>query len=111
MDITFRTRRLGRIFSSERLLRREYGDLMARTIRRSLNVLEGADNLTEVSVLPPFRRHLLSGDRAGQYAIDLVHPYRLVFEPSHEPIPLLEDGGIDAFRVTAIEIIEVVDYH
>ena len=111
MEINFRTRRLGRIFGSERLLRREYGDLLARTIRRSLNVLESAENLTEVSTLPPFRRHLLSGDRAGQYAIDLVHPFRLIFEPNHDPIPLLEDGGIDTANITAVEIIEVVDYH
>ena len=34
-------------------------------------------------------------NRAGQFALDLVHPQRLVFELAHEPIPHLEDGGID----------------
>jgi proteic killer suppression protein len=36
---------------------------------------------------------------------------RLVFEPDHDPIPTLEDGGIDQSAVTRIKILEVVDYH
>ena len=46
-----------------------------------------------------------------QFAVDLVHPYRLVFEPNHKPVPRKEDGGIDTERVTAITILDVVDYH
>ena len=37
--------------------------------------------------------------------------YRLVFEADHNPLPLLDDGGIDRARVTKIVIKEVVDYH
>ena len=40
-----------------------------------------------------------------------VHPYRLVFEPGHAPLPRTEDGGVDAGQVTAIVIVEVIDYH
>ena len=29
---------------------------------------------------PGWRFHPLKGDRAGQYAVDLIHPWRLVFE-------------------------------
>jgi len=43
--------------------------------------------------------------------VDLVQPYRLMFEVNHEPIPRREDGGIDTERVTAITILDVVDYH
>ena len=57
------------------------------------------------------RLHPLSGDRAGQFAVTLVHPYRLVFRPNHNPVPLGNDGGIDARQVTLIMIMEVVDYH
>ena len=45
------------------------------------------------------------------FAIDLVHPFRLVFEPNHDPLPRRKDGGIDLEQVTAIKILEVVDYH
>lgn len=43
--------------------------------------------------------------------MDLVHPYRLIFEPANEPAPLLSDGGLDWDRVTAVRIIGVDDTH
>ena len=43
--------------------------------------------------------------------MDLVQPYRLVFEANHEPVPREEDGGIDTQQVTAITLLDVVDYH
>ena len=57
------------------------------------------------------RRHMLVGNRQGQYAVDLVHPLRLILEPRHDPVPVRDDGGIDTDRVTSITILEVVDYH
>ena len=74
-------------------------------------VLQEAETLDQVPVIPPERRHQLRGDRAGQYAVDLVHPYRLVFTPCDDPVPRKPDGGIDTTRVTAITILEVTDYH
>ena len=84
---------------------------MARTIMNRLAVLENARTLSLVPATRPDRRHQLHGRRNEHYAVDLVHPYRLVFAPSHDPLPQKEDGGIDTGRVTAITIIEVVDYH
>lgn len=111
VEISFRTRRLERVFSSEREIRRAYGDVMAGIIRRRITLLIRANSLTEVPNRPPARRHSLSGRRMGQYAIDLAHPYRLIFEPNHNPVPRREDGGVDTDLVTSITIIEVVDYH
>lgn len=59
----------------------------------------------------PGRLHPLTGDRAGQYALDLRGATRLTFEPGNEPVPELPGGGIDESRVTAVVINEVVDYH
>ena len=111
MDITFRTRTLKKIFSSEQNLKREYGDRRARTIMLRLSTLRNAPTLAMVPIAPPHRRHQLVGDRQGQYAVDLVHPYRLIFRPDHEPLPYKDDGGIDTLQVTTIMILEVVDYH
>ena len=111
MDIAFRTRKLERIFNSAAALQKAYGARMARMIMTRLAVLEEAANLASVPTTPPDRSHLLRGDRAGQFAVDLVHPHRLVFEPNHELLPRAEDGGIDAGQVTAIVIVEVTDYH
>lgn len=111
VEIRFRTRRLDRVFAADREIERVYGAAMASVIRRRITLLLTANSLTEVPTLPPTRRHSLSGRRRGQYAIDLAHPYRLIFEPDHHPVPLRADGGVDTDRVTAITIIEVVDYH
>jgi len=41
----------------------------------------------------------------------LTKNWRLIFEVDHDPIPRLDDGGIDLDMVSAIRFIEVVDYH
>ena len=55
--------------------------------------------------------HLLTGRRGGQFGIDLIHAFRPIIIPNHDPIPISDDGGVDTTRVTAITILEVVDYH
>ena len=111
MDITFRFRRLDRSFNSAETLRKVYGVRMAKAIMNRLAVLKAARTLALVPTTLPDRRHQLRGDRDEQFAVDLVHPRRLVFEPNHEPVPRRDDGGIDTEQVTAITIIEVIDYH
>ncbi len=111
MDIAFRTRKLEKIFNVADALQKAYGARKARTIMLRMAVLSAARSLAAVPTTPPDRRHQLCGDRDEQFAIDLIHPYRLVFEANHEPVPRKDDGGIDAAQVTAITILELVDYH
>ena len=59
----------------------------------------------------PGRCHELAGDRSGQLSLDLDHPYRLIFKPATEPIPLKPDGGLDWTRVDAVLILGVEDTH
>ena len=111
MEITFRTRKLQKVFNSCKDIKRTYGDRMARAIQNRLAVLRSASNLSLVPSSRPERLHQLSGNRKGQFAVDLVQPQRLVFEPNLDPIPENEEGGIDKYQVTAISIIAVTDYH
>ncbi|MCY3956092.1 MAG: hypothetical protein OXF47_08885 [Nitrospira sp.] len=83
---------------------------MARTIMTRLAVLREAPTLSMVPTLPPNRRHQLHGKRVGQYAVDLIHPYRLIFEPVDTPARKA-GGEMNTDEVTAIMIIEVIDYH
>jgi len=76
-----------------------------------LTVLEAAESLNDVPTAPPTRRHPLQGNRKGCFAVDLKHPFRIVLKPAQHPIPKRDDGGIDLFAVTAIEIIDIEDYH
>jgi len=111
LDIAFRTRKLEKTFNSAGELQKAYGARMAKAIMIRLAVLKAARTLDLVPTTPPDRRRQLRGDRDEQFAVDLVHPRRLVFEPNHDPLPRKDDGGIDVEQVTAITIIDVVDYH
>jgi proteic killer suppression protein len=53
----------------------------------------------------------LKGNRQGQFAVDVVHPYRLIFEPANDPIPRKDDRGFDWTKITAIRVIAVENYH
>jgi len=111
VEVYFRTRKLERVFNSRELLRKEYGQENARLITRRMAVLVSAPTLEEVPYFKPVRRHQLEGNRSGKFAVDAKDPFRIVFEPAHEPVPMLEDGGYDLSRITAITILAVEDYH
>jgi len=111
LDIDFRKRKLEKIFNAQAELLKAYGMPMAKAIMSRMGVLRAARNLGQVPTSRPDRRHQLTEDRDEQYAVDLVQPKRLVFEVNHDPIPRKPDGGVDVDKVTAITIIEVVDYH
>jgi proteic killer suppression protein len=111
MDITFNNEKLAKIFNSEKNLVREYGAENAKKIKRRMAVFQAANCLEEVPPVPPERRHELSGKRKGQFAVDLKHPYRIVFLPNHNPLPHKTDGGLDLKNINAITITSVEDYH
>ena len=111
MEIAFRTRKLEKAFNAADALQRTYGTKMAKAIMMRMAVLRAARNLALVPITRPDRRHQLSADRDEQFAVDLVQPFRLVFEANQEPVPRRADGGIDTEQVTAIRMLEVIDYH
>jgi proteic killer suppression protein len=110
VDIVFVNERAAAEWNSLKALSRSYGAENARRVLRRLDELRAAPNLETMRTLPG-RCHELKGDRAGQLAIDVRHPYRLIFEPANEPLPQKADGGLDWTGVTSIRIIEVEDYH
>ncbi len=111
MNIVFPNTRLAGEFNNIKQLTRQYGPDNARRIRRRLDDLRAASNLAEMHTLFGGRLHPLVGDLAGQFALDLRHPQRLIFEPADEPLPLKPDGGLDWSLVSAVRILSVEDYH
>ena len=111
LNIAFKTKKLEKTFNSMREMDKAYGDRMARAIAIRLAVLRSAQALSMVPSTPPERRHQLRGGLRGHYAVDLIQPYRLIFKPNHRPLPRLPDGGIDVAEITAITIVDVIDYH
>ncbi len=110
MRVEFATTRLKKSLSDEREMDRRYGQL-AKPLRNRLSVLRRARSLADVPTVPPERCHQLSQDRDEQFAVDLKHPHRLVFAVDDEPVPRKADGGIDLSAVTAIRVVDIVDYH
>lgn len=109
MQISFTSKKLGKTLTQDKEMVREYGAECAVKIKRRIMELGAADNL--LMLAPGARCHPLGGDRTGQFAIDLKHPYRLIFEPLCDVMPLKEDGSLDIGRITGIIIIDIVDYH
>ena len=92
-------------------MRRALGANSATKLSQRLFELQAAESLQEISYLPPTRCHELTGKEAGQFSVDLEHPYRLLFVPSDNPAPRREDGSIDRSKVKAIGIIGIKDTH
>ena len=111
MDIVFKSQKLAQVFNSETNLKKKFGAKVSRTIMIRMSVLKNSKALGFVPKTPPDRCHQLKGRRKGHFALDLDKTRRLVFKPNHEHTPRLDDGSIDLNGVTAIEIIDVIDYH
>ncbi len=85
-------------------LERTYGARQARKITQRMNELYAAESLHDIKNIPSSRLHPLLGNYKDCFAIDLVHPYRLIIRP--------EDGDIEDYRtITILDIIKVDDYH
>jgi len=110
LDIVFGSGKHRKLFNKQTLLVRKFGSLRAKFIRRRLDDLAAAEVLEHMLGLPG-RCHELGEDRKGQLAVDLDGPYRLVFVPANDPIPCTTDGGLDWSKVTAVQILEVTNYH
>jgi proteic killer suppression protein len=111
VEISFKTKKLQRICSQEKEMLKHLGANRSKKLKQRLMELFAADTLADISYLPPPLCHELTGKEAGQFSVDLDHPYRLLFIPAENHVPEREDGGIDREQVSAIEIIEIKDTH
>ena len=110
MTVTFNSRKLQKECSEPRAMVKAFGTAMSKKLKQRLMELSAADFLSDVSRLPPARCHELVNTNS-MFSVDLVHPYRLLFRPADEPIPLKADGGIDLDYVKAILIMGIKDTH
>lgn len=98
MDITYKSNKIRRICTDAKVADKTYGTKMSEKIQMRIGEIMAADTVEEMVKYRIGRCHPLVNNRRGQYAVDLVHPYRLVFEK--------HDSGIQIAH-----IIEIVDYH
>lgn len=98
MEITYRSKKLEKICTNAHEAEKSYSPKMAEKIHARIDEISAADTVEMLVQFHIGRCHPLHGDRKGQYAMDLVNPYRLVFE---------KRGNL----IQVAQIIEIVDYH
>lgn len=111
MEILFKTAKLRKLANEKKHRDRKFGPAMSQKLGQRLGELYAAPTLDDMPKIGKGRCHELTGNRAGTLSLDLVHPYRLLFEPADDPAPSKPDGGLDWKRVTRVRILEVADTH
>ena len=111
MDIYFRKTKFKKASQTIELAQREWGPTRGKLVRQRLDELNAADNLNIMTLIQRARCHQLTGNLKGKFSVDLDHPYRLIFEPLHDPLPTNPDGGLALDKITAIHILEIRDTH
>jgi proteic killer suppression protein len=107
MEITFQNTKFEKLFNSFPSLQRTYGKVGAAIIRRRLDDLRAATVLEDVRRLPG-KYHELTGTRAGQIAVHVQEPYRMIFEPCATEHGI---GPLNWSKIDSIKIVEIVNYH
>ena len=97
MDITYRNRKMEKVCTDAKTAEKTYGREMADKIHQRIDEITAADTVEMMIKYHIGRCHPLAQNRKGQYAVDLVHPYRLVFEKNGNEIQI-------------VNILEIVDY-
>jgi len=112
VDIYFRSNKLRKVCSQQKVGIKTLGPESARKLRTRMADLEAAPTLEHLRNVPGAGRlHELTGDRKGLLSLDLKHPYRLLFIPADDPPPTKPDGGLDWSQITSVTIIDIEDTH
>ena len=89
---SFRDRETEKVFRRERS--RKFGGI-ENIARRKLRLLDDAEVLQDIAVIPGNRLKSLKGNRQGQYSVRINDQWRVCF----------------VWRGNAAEDVEIVDYH
>lgn len=98
MQISYKNKKIEKICTDTSYARKKYGLDMAIKIHQRVNEIKASDNVENMIKYRIGRCHELKGDRSGDYAVDLVQPYRLTF-------------SVERNEVMIALIKEIIDYH
>lgn len=107
MEYFGETNKLTKILSDERKMVKVYGKDRALRIKQRLKEFTVAENLSQISHLPPPRLHQLSGEHKQQFAVDVAANFRLIFEGYDKSDKLTTHKS----EIVTLSIIESEDYH
>ena len=98
MKIEYSNKGIEKVCTDASVAIKRHGDQMAEKIHQRIDEISAADTVELMIQFKIGRCHPLHQNRNNQYAVDLIQPYRLIFEKKGNTI-----------QVT--RIIEIVDYH
>lgn len=98
MEVTYKSTRLEKLCTNAYAAEKKYGIQMAEKIKLRIDQISATLSVEMMLQFKVGRCHQLKGDRKDQFAVDLVHPYRLIFEKLGDDIQIAN-------------IMEIVDYH
>ena len=110
MELSYKNNKLKKSLTTDKGLLK-LNSRLAKKIKQRRIQLESADNLEVISKLPKLRLHPYKGNRKGTWSIDIQENWRILFIINQDPIPTLEDGGVDLKAITIISIESVEDPH
>ncbi len=110
MEVEYKKNKLQKQMSNASEIKRAFG-VRAKRVSTRLDDIGASPNLAVLIQIPAANCHPLIANRAGEWALDISHNFRIIFEIAHNPIPLNEDGSINTSLVTNICILEIEDYH
>ena len=104
MKLKYRSKKLENMCENPRYnkeLVKKYGVDIAKKLPQRIKELKAFDSLNDVPTNPPFRRHKLTGDRNGQFAVNITEQSRLIFRQ--------KENSIIIERLSEIKEIEIME--
>lgn len=109
MNITY-SNKIRKKLSSPSEIKKAFGT-MAKKVQNRLDDIIASPNLKVLMQIPSANCHPLSGNKDGEWAVDISANHRMIFEINHDPVPKKDNGEIEIIEVTDVRIIETTDYH
>lgn len=98
MEIEYRSSRIRKVCTNAHEAELKHGIKMAAVIHQRIDEISASPSIEMLVQYRIGRCHPLKGNRKEQYAMDLVQPYRLIFEK--------KGSSAEVARIT-----EIIDYH
>ncbi len=98
MQIDYKNKNIKMSCTDASYAKKKYGNEIAEKIQLRIDQIMAIDSVEQMIKFKIGRCHPLQGDRKNQFAVDLIHPYRLVFEKKSKEIQV-------------VTIVEITDYH
>ena len=97
MHIDYKNKDIEKVCTNASYATKKHGLQMAEKIQLRIKQIKASDSVEQMVQYNIGRCHPLRGNRENQYAVDLIHPYRLIFKKNGSNIQVL--------------VIEITDYH